>query len=82
MVLARHFFCCLALFLTFSLFFADDVHAIFSKKNINVTFSSDDLEPFDINKKTEPEERTTFYSDPNANIDVNENGEPNLNMRF
>ena len=54
-----------------------------SHKSTNITVSSSDLEPFSLNKKTESEEkRPTFYSDDKANIDINENGDPNLNMHF
>lgn len=54
-----------------------------SHKSTNVIISSSDLEPFSLNKKTESEEkRPTFYSDDKANIDINENGDPNLNMHF
>ena len=53
------------------------------RKSTNVKVDSSDLEPFSINEKTEPKEkRVTFYSDQNSAVDVNENGEPNLNMRF
>ena len=52
-------------------------------KNINVTVESSQLEPFSIDEKTEPKEkRAVFYSDQNSSVDINENGEPNLNMRF
>ena len=54
-----------------------------SHKNTNVTVTNSDLEPFSLNDKTEPKEgRPTFYSDQNASVDINENGEPNLNTRF
>ena len=52
-------------------------------KSTNVTVESSKLEPFSIDEKTEPEnKRATFYSDQNSSVDINENGEPNLNMRF
>ena len=52
-------------------------------KSTNVTVESSQLEPFSINEKTEPKEkRAVFYSDQNSSVDINENGEPNLNMRF
>ena len=55
----------------------------FSHKSTNVIVSSSDLEPFSLNEKTESKEkRLSFYSDDKANIDINENGDPNLNMHF
>ena len=52
-------------------------------KNIHVTVESSQLSPFSINEKTEPKEkRLVFYSDQNSSVDVNDNGEPNVNMRF
>ena len=52
-------------------------------KSTHVTVESSELQPFSINDKTEPKDkRTVFYSDQNSSVDVNENGEPNLNMRF
>ena len=54
-----------------------------SHKSTNVTVKSSELQPFSINEETEPKnKRTVFYSDQNSSVDVNENGEPNLNMRF
>lgn len=54
-----------------------------SHKSTNVTVASSDLEPFSLDEKTEPKEKgIVFYSDQNSSVDINENGEPNLNMRF
>ena len=53
------------------------------RKSTNVTVESSQLEPFSINEKTEPKDkRAVFYSDQNSSVDINENGEPNLNMHF
>ncbi len=52
-------------------------------KSTNMTVESSQLEPFSIDKKSEPKYKPDdTYSSQNAGIDVNENGEPNLNMRF
>jgi len=53
------------------------------RKSTNVTIDSAQLEPFSINEKTEPKDkRAVFYSDQNSSVDINDNGEPNLNTRF
>ena len=54
-----------------------------SRKSTNVTVDSSKLEPLSIDEKTQPKnKRPTFYADQNSSVDINENGEPNLNMRF
>ena len=54
-----------------------------SRKNTNIAVSSSDLEPFSINEKSGiREEQTVFYSDDKVNMDINEDSEPNLNLRF
>lgn len=52
-------------------------------KGTHVTVESSELQPLSINEKTEPKDkRVVFYSDKDSSVDINENGEPNLNMRF
>ena len=77
------------IFLSAGLLTASFVHAAemsngsFSHKNTRLTVASSDLEPFSLNEKTEPKnKRAVFYSDQNSSVDINEDGEPNLNMRF
>ena len=54
-----------------------------SHKGPHVTVDSTELEPFSLNEKTEPKnERAVFYSDEKASVDINDEGEPNLNMHF
>lgn len=74
----------IGLFFTTPLFAAEEATGrSFSRKSTNVTVSSSDLEPFSLNEKTESnEERHKFYSDDKTSIDVNEDGDPNLNMHF
>jgi hypothetical protein len=44
---------------------------------------SRELEAYSLDEKLGvKDERLTFYRDGEAAIDVNEDGEPNLNMRF
>ncbi len=49
---------------------------------VNVQVDSTDLEPYSIDKKTDPEERAVFFKDENAALEINEDGDPSLNMRF
>ena len=52
-------------------------------KGPHVTVNSADLEPFSLDKKTEPrEKKPVLYHDDNVALDFNDNSEPNLNMRF
>ncbi len=52
------------------------------KKGPNFTVDSSDLEPFDLNKKTDPDEKPIFYKDGNTTVGFNDEGEPNVGMRF
>ena len=53
-----------------------------SHKGPNMSVSSEDLEPFDINKESEPDEKPVFYADDKMVVGINENSEPNVGMRF
>ena len=54
-----------------------------ASKGTNVQIDSSELEPFSLDKKTEPKEKKpVFYKDDKVALDLNENSEPNLNMRF
>ncbi|OIO36998.1 MAG: hypothetical protein AUJ72_05420 [Candidatus Omnitrophica bacterium CG1_02_46_14] len=68
----------------FSSAFADSLGSTSaSRKGPNITVESVPMESSFINDKTESgNKRPTFYSDQNSSVDINENGEPNLNMRF
>ena len=60
-----------------------DSRAALSHKGPNVKIDSSELEPFSLNEKTEPKEKPpVFYSDQNSSIELNDNGEANLNTRF
>lgn len=54
-----------------------------SHKGLNVTVTSSGIGPTELNDKTDPEFKSNLSnSDKNTAVDINENGEPNLNMRF
>ena len=48
----------------------------------NITVDSNDLEPFSLNKKTEPDEKPIFYQDQNMTVGINDDAEPNVSSRF
>lgn len=52
-------------------------------RNVNVRMESEERKDLSfINEEKKREERVTFFKDDNAAIDINSEGEPNLNMRF
>ena len=60
-----------------------DPRAAISRKGPNVRIDSSELEPFSLNEKTEPREKpAVFYSDQNSSVELNDDGEANLNTRF
>lgn len=52
------------------------------KKGPNVSVDSTELEPFDINKKTDPEQKPEIYVDQNTTIGFNDDAQPSVGMRF
>jgi hypothetical protein len=52
------------------------------KKGPNFTVSSDELEPFSIDKKTDPDEKPVLYSDGNMAVGFNDDAQPNVGYRF
>jgi len=53
------------------------------RKNTDVQVSSSDLEPFSIDKKTDPDGgKPVFYSDGSTTVGFNDDGEPNVGTRF
>lgn len=52
------------------------------KKGPNVSIDSSELEPFDINKKTDPEQKPEIYVDQNTTIGFNDDAQPSVGMRF
>ncbi len=53
-----------------------------SRKGPNMSVNSEDLEPYDINKDSDPDEKPVFYADDKMVVGINENSEPNVGMRF
>ncbi len=54
-----------------------------TQKGPNVKIDTADLGLISLNEKTEPKEkRPVFYADGNTSLDINEDGDPNINMRF
>ncbi len=61
----------------------DDSNTAAVHKNLKITVDSTQLDEKSLDEKTEPKDkRVVFYSDKDSSVDINENGEPNLNMRF
>ncbi len=55
---------------------------VLARKGPNVTIDSNDLEPYDLNKKSNPEEKPILYSSGNTTIGFNDDAQPNVGMRF
>ncbi len=53
-----------------------------SHRSTNITVTSSELEPFDLNRKTDAEERIKFYQDENTVVGFNDQGEPGVGTRF
>jgi hypothetical protein len=53
-----------------------------ASKGTNVQVDSGDLEPFSLNRKTDPDDRFKFYEKDSTSVGFNENGDPSLNLLF
>lgn len=51
-------------------------------KGPNVSIDSNDLEPYDLNKKSDPEQKPVLYSDGNTTVGFNDDAQPNVGVRF
>ena len=60
------------------IFFAPNLYA----KGPNFTVDSNDLEPYDLNKKSEPDEKPILYADGNTTVGFNDDAQPNVGVRF
>lgn len=52
------------------------------KRNTDIQIESSHEDLSFLNQENKKKERFRFYSDQKASIDINEDGDPNLNMRF
>lgn len=54
------------------------------RSNTNITVDSSELNPFIVNEedRRKKEDRLVFYRDEAVNVDINDDGDPNLNMQF
>ena len=48
----------------------------------HIVIDSQDLQPFSDGEPRDKEERFAFYRDEKVSVDLNDDGDPNLNMQF
>lgn len=51
-------------------------------RSTNIKVDSSDLEPFSIDKHTDPEGKPVIYSDGQVAVGFNDDGDPNVATRF
>lgn len=48
----------------------------------NIVVDTKELGPINLNEKAEPKERVVFYEEGNTAVSINDDGDPNVGMKF